>query len=134
MKNKYRLTKSFMGMKKDGIVELNEEEARMLKDIIIRIRYYSKKEIHDIVRDRITDKLKDIIQDIENGEYQKVMKDLRESPAGDGWGKDNYYIDFSYVSNDLISNYIDDIGTALEFLEGLKNDNNWNEKKQRRRN
>lgn len=117
MKNKYRLTDYFMGMRKDDIVELNEEEARMLKKIIIR--YYSKKEIHDIVRDRITDKLKDIIQDIENGKYQKVMKDLSESPAGDGWGKDNRYIDFSHVANDLISNHIDDIGTALEFLEEL---------------
>ena len=122
MKNKYRLTDYFMGMNKDDIVELNEKEAHMLKNIIIR--YYSKKEIHDIVRDRIINKLKDIIQDIENGDYQKVMNDLSESPSGDGWGRDNYYIDFSYVANDLISNYIDDIGTALEFLEDLKNDNN----------
>lgn len=122
MKNKYRLTDYFMGMNKDDIVELNEKEAHMLKNIIIR--YYSKKEIHDIVRDRITDKLKDIIQDIENGKYQKVIKDLSESPAGDAYGEDNYYIDFSYVANDLISNDIDDIGTALQFLEALKNDNN----------
>ena len=120
MKNKYRLTKYFMDMEKDDIVELNEEEARMLKNIIIR--YYSKKEIHDIVRDRITDKLKDIIKDIESGNYQKVMIDLSESPAGDGYGKDNYYIDFSHVTNGLISNYIEDIGDALEFLEGLKNE------------
>src|SRR5690554_1275717 len=120
MKNKYRLTDYFMGMQKDDIVELNEKEAFMLKDIIVR--YYSKEEIHDIVRDRIIDKLKGIIQDIENGEYQKVMEDLSESPAGDGYGRDNYYIDFSHVANDLISNYIDDIGTALEFLEALKND------------
>jgi len=119
MRNKYRLTDYFMGRDKDDIVELNEKEADMLKNIIIR--YYSEKEIHDIVRNRITDKLKDIIKDIENGEYQKVIKDLRDSPAGDGWGKDNRYIDFSHIANDLISNYIDDIGTALEFLEGLKN-------------
>ena len=112
-----------MGMRKDYIVELNEEEAHLLKNIIVR--YYSKKEIHDIVRDRITDKLKDIIQDIENGKYQKVMKDLSESPAGDAFGKDNYHIDFSYVANDLISNDISDIGTALQFLkEVLKDDNN----------
>ena len=112
-----------MGMQKDGIVELNEEEAHILKNIIIR--YYSTKEIHDIVRDRVIDKLKDIIQDIENGEYQKVIKSLSESPAGDGWGKDNYYIGFSHVTKDLISNHIDDIGTALEFLKGLKNDKNF---------
>lgn len=123
MKNKYRLTDYFMGMDKDDIVELNEKEALMLKNIIIR--YYSNKEIHDIVRDRVIDKLKDIIQDIENGKYQKVIKDLRESPAGDGWGKDNYYIDFSHITKDLISNHIEDIGTALEFLKGLKNDKNF---------
>ena len=120
MKNKYRLTDYFMGMNKDDIVELNEKEAHMLKNIIIR--YYSKKEIHDIVKDRIIDKLKDIIQDIENGKYQKVMKDLRESPAGDGFGQDNHYIDFSHVAKDLISNRISDIETALKFLEALKND------------
>ena len=101
------------------IVELNEEDS--CEKIIVR--YYSKKEIHDIVRDRITDKLKEIIKYIENGNYQKIMKDLSESPAGDGYGRDNYYIDFSYVANDLISNDIEDIGTALEFLEALKNEN-----------
>ena len=69
----------------------------------------------------ICSNLKEIIKDIENGNYQKIMKDLSESPAGDGYGRDNYYIDFSYVANDLISNDIDDIGTALEFLEELKN-------------
>ena len=41
MKNKYRLTDYFMGMDKDDIVELNEKEADMLKNIIIR--YYSEK-------------------------------------------------------------------------------------------
>ena len=122
MKNKYRLTKSFMDMRKHNIIELNEEEANMLKKIIVR--YYPKEVMHDIVRDRITDKLKDIIKDIENGEYQKVMKDLSESPGGDYYSEENHYIDFSHVANDLISNDIEDIGTALEFLEGLKNDNN----------
>lgn len=43
----YRLKRDFMNMKQDEIIELTEEEAQIMKDIINV--YYSNEVIHKIV-------------------------------------------------------------------------------------
>ena len=40
--------------------------------------------------------LKNIISLIEEENFEKINKFVANSPAGDGYGEDNYYIDFSY--------------------------------------
>ena len=115
---KYRLKQDFMNMKQDQIVELNEKDAQIMKDIINA--HYSNKDIHKIVKERAIYRLKDIITHIENEEYDKIESLLVISPSGDAYGEDNYYIDFSDIAKDLIKNYICDIYDVINFLEEMK--------------
>jgi len=115
---KYRLKQDFMNMKQGEIIELNEKEAQIMKDIISV--YYSKEAIHNIVKERVICRLKNIITYIENEEYDKIESLLVLSPSGDAYGEDNYYIDFSDIAKDLIENNICDIYDVINFLEEMK--------------
>lgn len=64
--------------------------------------------------------LKHIIKLIENNEYDEVMNLLSHSPAGDGYGSDNYYIDFSFLDPDTEKNYLSDIQDLNDVINILK--------------
>ena len=115
---KYRLKQDFMNMKQDEIIELTDEEARIMKDIINV--YYSNEDIHNIVKERVICRLKDIITHMENEEYDKIKSLLVKHLFGDAYGEGNYYIDFFDITKDLTKNYICDIKDVIDFLEETK--------------
>lgn len=115
---KYRLKRDFMNMKQNQIIELNEQEAKLMKDIINA--YYSNEAIHNIVKKRVICRLKHIITHIENEEYDKIRFLLAYSPSANMYSEYNYYIDFLDIAKDLIETNICDIKDVIDFLEGEK--------------
>lgn len=77
------------------------------------------KEQHDALRDACIDRLESIIKLLRSGEYDKVNGMLGFSPAGDGHGTDNHYIDFEDLLPDADQNGVD-ISTVLSKLKRLE--------------
>lgn len=71
------------------------------------------------LRDAVCERLKHIFNSIRNKEYQNVLTYLESSPAGDGYGLDNKYIDFSYLLGDDAD--ISDVITRLITLNKINN-------------
>ncbi len=55
-----------------------------------------KQKQYDFLKKHTIDILDEIIELLQDGNLQKVMYSLKFSGAGDGYGQDNYYINFSY--------------------------------------
>lgn len=55
-----------------------------------------KQKQYEFLKNNTIRKLNEIIRLLQNGNLQAVMYSLKFSGAGDGYGQDNYYIDFSY--------------------------------------
>lgn len=68
--------------------------------------------------------LKDIIKLIENDKYDSIFNLLAFSPAGDGYGLTNYYIDFAFLDPDTDKNVLsDDIQDLNDVINILKDTN-----------
>lgn len=80
-----------------------------------------KQKQHDILKGFVVNRLKEITEIIENEEYDKVNPYLNHSPAGDGYGTDKDFIDFSISEKQRKNNYGTDISEVIDKLKGLKN-------------
>ena len=58
--------------------------------------------------------LETIIDHIQLSEFDEVRNYLDFSPAGDGYGKDNYFINFAYTEDDEM-----DLGDMLDKMISL---------------
>lgn len=58
--------------------------------------------------------LRKVIELLEKGEYSQIGNMLRYSPAGDGMGAENHFIDFSYGGMSI------DMADVIEILSGLE--------------
>lgn len=83
-----------------------------------------KQKQHDALKGFVVNRLKEITEIIENEEYDKVNPYLNHSPAGDGYGTDKDFIDFSISEKQRENNYGIDISEVIDKLKGLKIDNN----------
>lgn len=61
--------------------------------------------------------LNKIIEYIQNDDFKSVEKMLIYSPAGDGYGEDNYYINFAYKEGMEMD--INDLIGTLKYLKGV---------------
>lgn len=69
----------------------------------------------------VTDRLREIINLIQNGHFEKVYLLLDESPAGDGWGSENRFIAFPELDALApVGTHSADIGTAVDRLIQLR--------------
>lgn len=69
---------------------------------------------HEGLKRYVVDRLKEITELIHLEQYDKVDSRLQNSPAGDGYGFDNEYINFNYDGCDR------DIAEVISELENLK--------------
>lgn len=72
---------------------------------------------YNALKKHVINKLNLIIELLEKDDLQGVANLLKFSADGDGWGSENYFIDFSY--NDR---YNRDLGDILEQMARLKNE------------
>lgn len=71
-----------------------------IKDIMeIDVENLKHKQL-EALKKHVMDRLNEIINLVINEEFDEVEKYLKYSPAGDGYGCDNYFIDFSYVDGE----------------------------------
>lgn len=73
-----------------------------------------KKKQKKVLEEHVCKVLMDTMALIKKGDYDKVRECLAFSPSGDGYGSDNYYIDFGYGEKSL------DMDEILYKLEMLK--------------
>ena len=80
----------------------------------------SQKEIYKIQYDKLKEgaikRLTDVVSLIEDEEFIDLKRMLSESPSGDGYGCDNYFIDFINISSSSSMDIMD----VLSYLEQLK--------------
>ena len=98
---------------KKETIELLNETFGVSMDEIHRIQY---KTLHDGVIARLSE----VLGLIKRSEYSKVIELTQNSPAGDGYGRDNKFIDFSHIYDPYDENALD-IAEACEKLMDLKN-------------
>ena len=72
------------------------------------------KEQYLTLRRAVAERLKEIAKNINEEDYDSVEKHLSPSPAGDGYGTDTHYIDFS----DLFDG--EDLQDAIDRLRRLQ--------------
>jgi len=72
------------------------------------------KKQHDTLKAVVIEKLENIVNIIAGERYKEIGELCESSPAGDGYGRDNMYIDFSY------NEYEADITDVVDKLMGLK--------------
>ena len=89
---------------------------------------FGDKEANDLIEKKYKEKLKEealnilkkIVKLIEDNEFDKIEEMLKFSPAGDGYGCDNMYIDFSSLDPDERAfgiKEINDIGSVIDILK-----------------
>lgn len=105
---------------KTETVELLNETFGVSMDEIHRIQY---KTLHDGVIARLSE----ILKLMKGSEYSKVIELTQNSPAGDGYGRDNRFIDFSHIYDPYRENALD-IAEACEMLMELKKIKDGNQK------
>lgn len=73
-----------------------------------------KEKQYEFLKGHTLNILEGIIDDLKNDKFDDIKKKMKFSPAGDGYGSDNFYINFSYneTSMDLL-----DIIDAMEELK-----------------
>lgn len=92
-----------------------------LEEILLIDPENIKQKQHDVLKGFVVNRLKEITEIIENEEYDKVNPYLNHSPAGDGYGTDKDFIDFSISEKQRKNNYGIDISEVIDKLKGLKN-------------
>ncbi|MBP5459572.1 MAG: hypothetical protein J6Y62_05380 [Clostridia bacterium] len=108
---------------KNSKTQLDDQESKSrLEEIMsinvdnLREKQYKAFKKHVLV---ILDNISNIIRS--DGDLEKVVEMLDRSPAGDGYGSDNNYIQFGFESQDESKRDMD-IGDACRLLSELKGD------------
>lgn len=82
---------------------------------IMRIDVINLKMVqHEALKNHVIEKLKEVEKLVMQERYSELQDILAYSPAGDGYGKDNYFINFGYDGNEK------DLCDVLDILKGLK--------------
>jgi hypothetical protein len=76
------------------------------------------KEQYDALKAHSISVLENIIELIKTENYSMIDSLLETSPAGDGYGRDNHYINFGHI--DYYNQYGADIREVVDRLMGLK--------------
>lgn len=84
-----------------------------IKELLITKPHDLARKQHDALKEHTIAKIKGFLQMIQNEQYETAESELAHSPAGDGYGSDNDYLDFSETG-------MDDIGEVLATLKALK--------------
>lgn len=71
---------------------------------------------YDALKKHVIDKLKSIADLVKQSRWKDIEKELQDSPAGDGYGRDNKYIDFSWAEGS--KGY--DISEVIDHLQNLE--------------
>ena len=71
---------------------------------------------YEALKKHTINKLNNVINLLEKDELQKIAFLLSYSDAGDGWGNENYFINFGYNDTDIL-----DLGEILIQMASLKN-------------
>lgn len=86
-----------------------------LNDILnLDIENLSNKQ-YDALKRHTIQKLEEVIGYLKLDDLQGVYNMLQFSPDGDGWGSENYFIDFSYKEDSM------DLNDILEIMAKLRN-------------
>jgi hypothetical protein len=85
-----------------------------IKDIMKLDINNLKKQKHEILTKHAIKILSDIIQHLKKGDYSKIEEMLAYSPAGDGMGCENHFIDFNFRNTE---SDINDLIVELKFLK-----------------
>lgn len=70
----------------------------------------------EAVKQHVLNKIKEVESHIINDDFSKVLGMLAFSPAGDGYGCDNYFVNFKYDNND---NTHLDLSDMIDLLKNL---------------
>lgn len=73
------------------------------------------KKQHETLKNHVIGVLEDIIKLVKEEEYDKIINKIVYSPAGDGYGTNNFYINFSYYEDGE-----EDIDEIIDRLKKLK--------------
>jgi hypothetical protein len=71
----------------------------------------------DTVKEQVVEKLKAVIKAVNENDFNTLDSFIAYSPAGDGYGKDNHYIEFGIV---VPGHQIDDIQDVRTYLFDLE--------------
>ena len=63
--------------------------------------------------------LEKVLNHLKNNQFNDIEKMIKNSPDGDGWGTDKYFIDFKF-NNDDDGNDIAELIDTLKNLKGEK--------------
>lgn len=84
-----------------------------IKEIMeIDVKNLKQKQL-DALKEHTLEILLNIVKLIKNNEFDEVKNYLEFSPAGDGHGCDNYFINFKYADEDLD---LDEILDKMKYL------------------
>ena len=87
---------------------------------VLNDKNISIQEKHNVVKNHTLNILKSIVDCIEKEEYSSIMDYLAYSPAGDGYGNDNYFINFNLFERNPDGTDIREITSILSNLKEQK--------------
>ena len=73
-----------------------------------------KEKQYEFLKEHTLNILEGIIDDLKNDKFDNIRKKMVFSAAGDGYGDNNYYIDFSYNETSM------DLFDIVDIMEKLK--------------
>lgn len=76
---------------------------------------------HDALKAYVVEELKKFTQLISNEKYNEAKSCLNFSPAGDGYGSENYYLSFDEVGCDDLSNVLSRLKQLKELCKVKEN-------------
>jgi hypothetical protein len=77
-----------------------------------------KQKQYDYLKNHAINILAEIIDNLEHDQLQAIQYKLKFSSSGDGWGQENYYINFGYKELDYLD--LHDIITKMAELKGME--------------
>ena len=73
-----------------------------------------KEKQYEFLKEHTLNILEVIIDDLKNNKFDDIKNKMKFSPAGDGYGSDNFYINFSYNETSM------DLLDIIDEMEELK--------------
>lgn len=73
-----------------------------------------KEKQYEFLKEHTLNILEGIIDNLKNDKFNDIRKKMEFSPTGDGYGSDNYYINFSYNETSM------DLFDIINKMEELK--------------
>ena len=116
---KYRFIKDFGIYSKDNVVEINKEEAKMLKDYVVKVIPYEEQkekllngviEILDLVKEKLID-----------GNYKEITEMLISIKSEEDDEKEYFGLDFKKAINDADLDYERYYSNGYDWLEVIFN-------------